>query len=440
MTRSPDISKVVRKLRCAIYTRKSSEEGLEQEFNSLHAQREACEAYIASQRSEGWVLVRDQYDDGGVSGGTLERPGLKRLLADVEDGLVDVVVVYKIDRLSRSLMDFSKLVEVFDRNGVTFVSVTQSFNTTTSMGRLTLNILLSFAQFEREVTAERIRDKFAASRKKGIFMGGNLPLGYDVKDRKLVIVPSEAEIIRGIYNRFIEIGSGTELARELDAQGVTTSRGNRIDKKFIYRALNNRVYIGEAVHKGDSYPGEHDAIIDRAVWDKVHSILTESPRKRAARTRADSPALLKGLLYGPDGAAFSPTHTRKGGKLYRYYVSQTILKHGAGSCPVGRVPAGEIEAAVIDQIRAVFRQPEIVAGTWKAARAQDGDITEADARDALIQLDPLWDELFPAEQARITALLVERIDIGTDGLNVRLRMDGLTGLAREMLADLGTAA
>ncbi|WP_324754065.1 recombinase family protein [Roseovarius sp. Pro17] len=431
---------IVRKLRCAVYTRKSSEEGLEQEFNSLHAQREACEAYIASQRSEGWVLVRDQYDDGGISGGTLERPGLKRLLADVEDGLVDVVVVYKIDRLSRSLMDFSKLVEVFDRNDVTFVSVTQSFNTTTSMGRLTLNILLSFAQFEREVTAERIRDKFAASRKKGIFMGGNLPFGYDVKDRKLVIVPSQAEIVRSVFDRFVEIGSGTELARELDAKGVTTSRGNRIDKKFIYRLLNNRVYIGEAVHKGTSYPGEHNAIITRAVWDKVHAILTESPRKRAAHTRADTPALLKGLLYGPDGAAFSPTHTRKGGKLYRYYVSQTVLKHGAGSCPVGRVPAGEIEKAVINQLRAGFRQPEIVAGTWKMARSQDGGITEADAREALTRLDPLWDELFPAEQARIATLLVERIDIGTDGLNVRLRMDGLTGLAREMRTDLGTAA
>ena len=431
---------IVRKLRCAVYTRKSSEEGLEQEFNSLHAQRESCEAYIASQRSEGWVLVRDQYDDGGISGGTLERPGLKRLLEDIEDGLVDVVVVYKIDRLSRSLMDFSKLVEVFDRNDVTFVSVTQSFNTTTSMGRLTLNILLSFAQFEREVTGERIRDKIAASRRKGIWMGGVPPLGYEVKDRKLVIKDDDAANVRWIFARFVEIGSGTELARELAARGIRTSRGNRIDKKYLYRLLNNRVYIGEAVHKGDSYPGEHDAIIDRAIWDKVHAVLTVSPRKRAARTRADTPALLKGLLYGPDGAAFSPTHTRKAGKLYRYYVSQTVLKHGAGSCPVGRVPAGEIEAAVIDQLRAVFRQPEIVAGTWKAARAQDGEITEADARDALIRLDPLWDELFPAEQARIVALLVERIDICTDGLNVRLRMDGLTGLAREMMADLGAAA
>jgi site-specific DNA recombinase len=435
MTKAPEKSKVVRKLRCAVYTRKSSEEGLEQEFNSLHAQREACEAYIASQRSEGWVLVRDQYDDGGISGGTLERPGLQRLLEDIEDGLVDVVVVYKIDRLSRSLADFAKLVEVFDRNGVTFVSVTQSFNTTTSMGRLTLNILLSFAQYEREVTAERIRDKVRASRMKGMWMGGCPPLGYEVKARKLVENPADAAHVRWVFARFIEIGSATLLARELAERGVTTSRGHRIDKKFIYRMLNNRVYIGEAVHKGTSYPGEHVAIVDRQDWDSVHAILTESPRKRAARTRADTPALLKGLLFGPDGAAFSPTHTRKGGRLYRYYVSQTVLKHGAGSCPVGRVPAGEIEAAVIDQMRIVFRQPEIVAGTWKAARTHADSITEADAREALTRLDPLWDELFPAEQARIVALLVDRVDIDTDGLNVRLRVDGLSGLAREMQAD-----
>ena len=441
MKKPTEKSKVVRKLRCAVYTRKSSEEGLEQEFNSLHAQREACEAYIASQRSEGWVLVRDQYDDGGISGGTLERPGLQRLIADIEDGLIDVVVVYKIDRLSRSLADFARLVDVFDRNAVTFVSVTQSFNTTTSMGRLTLNILLSFAQFEREVTAERIRDKIAASRRKGIWMGGVPPYGYRVENRKLVVDETEADDVRWIFARFLEIGSATILAKEIAARGIRTRAGNVMDKKYLYRLLNNRALIGEAVHKGESFPGEHDAIIDRQTWDRVHAILQESPRKRAARTRAETPALLKGLLFGPDGAAFSPTHTRKGDRLYRYYVSQKVLKHGAGSCPVGRVPAGEIEAAVIDQLRAVFRQPEIVAGTWKAARVHADDITEADARAALQQLDPLWDELFPAEQARIVALLVERVDIGTDGLDVRLRLNGLTDLAREMRADsLGEAA
>ncbi len=431
---SSKAEKVIRKLRCAVYTRKSSEEGLEQEFNSLHAQREACESYIASQRSEGWVLVRDQYDDGGLSGGTLDRPALKQLLSDIEDGLVDVVVVYKIDRLSRSLMDFSKLVEVFDRNEVTFVSVTQSFNTTTSMGRLTLNILLSFAQFEREVTAERIRDKVRASRMKGMWMGGCPPLGYDVKDRKLVINEKEAENVRWVFARFVEIGSGTTLVRELKERGILTKKRQPITKGFLYRLLNNRVFIGEAVHKGTSYPGEHQAIIDRRTWDRVHAILTESPRMRAAHTRAETPALLKGVLYGPDGAAFSPTHTRKGGKLYRYYVSQTVLRHGAGSCPIARVPANEIEATVIGQLRAVFRQPELIAGTTKAARQHDPDITADEVRDALLQLDPLWDELFPAEQARIVALLVERIDITASGLDVRLRVDGLPGLSREMLA------
>jgi DNA invertase Pin-like site-specific DNA recombinase len=432
---------ITRKMRCAIYTRKSNEAGLEQEFNSLHAQREACEAYIASQKSEGWVLVRDQYDDGGISGGTLERPGLKRLMQDVEDGLVDVIVVYKIDRLSRSLADFAKLVEVFDQHGVTFVSVTQQFNTTTSMGRLTLNILLSFAQFEREVTAERIRDKVAASRRKGMWMGGAPPFGYRVENRKLVVDDEAATHVRWIFARFLEIGSCTELAREVDTRSIRTPRGNRIDKKYLYRLLNNRAYLGEAVHKGESYPGEHDAIIDRETWDRVHTILQESPRKRAARTRSNTPALLKGLLFGPDGAAFSPTHTRKGGKLYRYYVSQTVLKHGAGTCSVGRVPAGEIEATVIDQLRAVFRQPEIVAGTWKAAHAHAHAITEADARAALQQIDPLWDELFPAEQARIVGLAIERVDIAVDSVNVRLRMDGLSGLGREMLTGgVGVAA
>ncbi|SDL42963.1 Recombinase [Paracoccus chinensis] len=302
------------------------------------------------------------------------------------------------------------------------------------MGRLTLNILLSFAQFEREVTAERIRDKVAASRRKGIWMGGVPPFGYRVENRKLVVDEETASHVRWIFARFLELSSCTELAREVDARGLRTPRGNRIDKKYLYRMLGNRAYIGEAVHKGASYPSEHEAIIDPDTWDKVHAILKESPRTRAARTRADTPALLKGLLYGPDGAAFSPTHTRKSDRLYRYYVNQTILKHGAGACPIARVPAGEIEAAVLGQLHAVFRQPEIISGTWQAAREQANGITEDDARVALQQLDPLWDELFPAEQVRIVSLLVERVDIGTEGLTVRLRVDGLVGLTREMQA------
>ena len=422
---------ITRKLRCAVYTRKSTEEGLDKEFNSLQAQREACEAYVASQRSEGWALIRDAYDDGGFSGGTLERPGLQQLLADIEEGLVDVVVVYKIDRLSRSLMDFSKLVEVFDRAGVTFVSVTQSFNTTTSMGRLTLNILLSFAQFEREVIAERVRDKIRASRQKGMWMGGSVPLGYVVKDRKLVVHEPDAAVVRSMFARFLRVGSATVLARELRAEGVLTTKGRPIDKGYLYKCLSNRTYLGLAIHKGTAYVGEHAAIIDQDLWDRVHAILADNARTRSANTRAQTPALLRGLIFGPTGAAMSPTHTRKGNRLYRYYVSQDVLQRGPDACPIGRVPAAEIEGAVIDQLRGIFRQPEIVVGTWRAARAEQEDVTEDEAREALLQLDPLWDELFPAEQARIVQLLVERVDVHGEGVDVRFRMNGIGALARE---------
>jgi len=424
---------IVRKIRCAVYTRKSSEEGLEQEFNSLDAQREACEAYIASQKPEGWTLVPDRYDDGGISGATLERPALQRLLGDIETHRIDVVVVYKIDRLSRALMDFAKLVEVFDRNSVTFVSVTQSFNTTTSMGRLTLNILLSFAQFEREVIGERIRDKFAASRKKGMWMGGFVPLGYHVKDRKLVVNEGEAKRVRMIFERFVKIGSATALVRALRAEGITGKQGKLVDKGYVYKLLNNRVYIGQAVHKGTAYPGEHQAIVSQALWDKVHSILAESPRTRARQTRAQTPALLKGLIFGPTGRAMTPAHTRRGDKLYRYYVSTDVLKRDGNACPVRRVPAAEIESAVVEQVRGLLRSPEIIVRTWRVARQSIDNLSEDDVRAALERLDPLWDELFPAEQARIVQLLVERVDVGTNGADIRLRTQGLTCL----VADLG---
>jgi DNA invertase Pin-like site-specific DNA recombinase len=426
----------VRKLRCAVYTRKSSEEGLDMEFNSLDAQREACEAFIASQRAEGWVLVRDRYDDGGISGGTLERPALKRLIADIREGLVDVVVVYKIDRLSRSLIDFTKLVEVFDANNVTFVSVTQSFNTTTSMGRLTLNILLSFAQFEREVIGERIRDKVAASRKRGMWMGGFTPLGYDVRERKLVVNESEAERVRRIFRGFVETESCTKLVQVLRCEGATTKRGRPLTKSDVYRILSNRVYLGEAVHKGAAYPGEHDAIVTQAQWDAVHAVLQVSPRVRVNRTRNTTAPLLRGLIFDSDGRAMSPSHSRgRGGQMYRYYVSQAVLKGGATERPaIARLPAGEIEAAVIAQVRALLRQPEMVVGTWRAARATASDVTEQDVLLALERIEPLWDELFPAERARIVRLLVDRVDVRADGAAVRLRLDGLGSLVRDLAA------
>lgn len=420
------------KVRCAVYTRKSSEEGLEMEFNSLDAQREAGEAYIASQKAEGWLLVRDRYDDGGVSGGTLERPALKRLIADIEAGLIDVVVVYKIDRLSRALLDFSRLVEVFDRHNVTFVSITQSFNTTTSMGRLTLNILLSFAQFEREVIGERIRDKVAASRRKGMWMGGWAPFGYDVKDRKLVVNQAEAETLRTIFKRFVQVRSATLLANQLVAEDIRNKYGKHITKGPLYRLLTNRVYLGEAVHKGTSYPGEHDAIIDPELWEQVREVLKESPRKRAGRARSKTPSLLKGLLVGPDGSAMTPTHTRRQGRLYRYYTSQSVLKLGRDACPIKRVAAREIEAIVIDQIRILLRAPEIVVQVWRIAKNSIADLSENDVRRSLVEFDTLWNELFPAEQSRIIQLLVERVDIDPEGVNIKLSINGLGSLLTEI--------
>lgn len=422
----------VRKTRCAVYTRKSSEEGLDMDFNSLDAQRESCEAYITSQRAEGWAPVSDRYDDGGFSGGTLERPALKRLLADIKAGKIDVIVVYKIDRLSRSMLDFLQLVELFEQHGVTFVSVTQSFNTKDAMGRMALNILITFAQFEREVIGERIRDKVAASRKRGKWMGGWTPLGYEVRDRQLLIHEPDAERVRSIFRRFVQLKSATLLARELVAVGAKNRYGHLLDKGALYKILHNRVYIGEAVHKGTSYPGEHEAIIDRKLWDQVHSILKESPRKRANNARARSPALLRGLLFAPDGAAMTPTNTRKSGRLYRYYISQTALKQGRSDCPVRMVPAAEIERIVVDQVRLLLQTPEVIVQTWRAARKQRKDVTENDVRDALVGFDELWNELFPAEQARIVELLVERADLGSDSLEISLRVDGLTSLTAQL--------
>jgi site-specific DNA recombinase len=422
----------VRKVRCAVYTRKSSEEGLDMDFNSLDAQRESCEAYIVSQRAEGWTPVSDRYDDGGFSGGNLERPALKRLLAAVKEGKIDVIVVYKIDRLSRSMLDFLNLVELFESHGVTFVSVTQSFNTKDAMGRMALNILVTFAQFERELIGERIRDKVAASRKRGKWMGGWTPLGYEVRDRKLLIHEADAERVRAIFRRFVQLKSATQLARELVAANERNRYGHLLDKGVLYKILHNRVYLGEAVHKGTSYPGEHEAIIDRKLWDQVHAILQESPRKRANNSRAQTPALLKGLLFGPDGAAMSPTHTRKSGRLYRYYISQTAMKQGRSDCPVKLVPAAELERIIIDQVRLLLQTPEVIVQTWRALRKQSVEASEAEVRSALLGFDELWDELFPAEQARIVELLVQRVDIQAERMDINLKIQGLTSLSSEL--------
>ena len=435
----------LRKIRCAVYTRVSTDERLDMAFNSLDAQREAAVSYIESQKHEGWLLVLDRYDDGGFSGGSLERPGLQRLLRDVEAGRVDVIVVYKVDRLSRSLGDFARIVELFERHTVSFVSVTQAFNTTTSMGRLTLNILLSFAQFEREVIGERIRDKFAASRRKGMWMGGVPPLGYDVRDRKLVVNQSETELVRLIFARFLQLGSATELARELRRAGHTTKSwitqdgkprpGKPIDKGAIYKILANRSYLGEAVHKGVSHPGEHEAIIERDTWDKVHGILAGNARRHGNVTRAQTPALLRGLIFAAGGHAMTPSHTRKGGRLYRYYVATDAIRNGHEDCTVRSVPAAEIEEAVVVQVRHLLQTPEIVARTWAAAK---DEMPERDVVAAITDFAALWDELYPAEQARIIRLLVQRVDVVGDHLAVLLRAEGVQTLVEQLRATDGT--
>jgi len=346
-----------RKLKCAIYTRKSSEEGLDQEFNSLHAQREACEAYVKSQQHEGWVLVDTHYDDGGFSGGNMNRPALAQLMNDMESGQIDIILVYKVDRLSRSLADFARIVESFDQHDVSFVSITQQFNTSTSMGRLTLNVLLSFAQFEREVTGERIRDKIAASKKKGMWMGGTVPPGYSVKDRSLIVDEEEAEIVRSIYRLYCDIESVKLLKEELDRQkvmkkptrrhpdGLPWSRGG------LYTLLKNPVCLGKIAHKGETFPGRHPAIVGRALWDRVQKILSRNRHHNYRRTHVKEPSMLAGLLFDEDGHPFSPTHTRRGSRRYRYYINQVKVQFKqANPEALLRVPAHAVESAVESMI------------------------------------------------------------------------------------------
>src|SRR5712691_7243892 len=343
-------------LRCAIYTRKSSEHGLEQDFNSLHAQREAAEAYIKSQAHEGWKLVKTHYDDGGISGGTLERPALQALLSDIRERKIDAVVVYKIDRLTRSLTDFAKLVELFEAHGVSFVSVTQQFNTTTSMGRLTLNVLLSFAQFEREVAGERIRDKFAASRRKGMWMGGTIPLGYEVKGRKLIVNAPEAETVRLVFRCYLALGCVSKLRTHLDQQGVRSKPrilksgrvlgGGSFGRGALYHLLRNRIYRGEVVHRGIVYPGEHEAIVDEELWNAVQAKLTDNIQM-GRRTRIETGALLMGVIFDDSGNRMSPTYTVRRGNRYRYYVSQAALR-GRRAGSQARVNAEDVERLVVE--------------------------------------------------------------------------------------------
>jgi site-specific DNA recombinase len=370
-------------VRCAIYTRKSTAEGLEQEFNSLDAQREAGEAFIASQRGEGWICLPDHYDDGGYTGGNMERPALKRLMADIEAGGIDCVVVYKVDRMSRSLLDFTRIMEALERCRVSFVSVTQQFNTTSSMGRLTLNILLSFAQFEREIISERTRDKIAAARRKGKWSGGKPILGYDIdpQGRRLVVNEDEAARVRAIFELYLEHESLIPTVRELNARAWTNKRwitkkghaagGSPFNKHYLHCLLRNVLYIGRVTHKGEVHEGEHPAIVDEEVFRRAQQILKRNRVTGGRLVRNRFGAILKGLIRCvPCDCAMVHSHTAKNGRRYRYYVCTNAQKRGWDTCPSKSIPAHEIEGFVVDQIRGIGRDPALVAETFEETRVQ----------------------------------------------------------------------
>lgn len=416
-------------VRCAIYTRKSSDEGLEQSFNSLDAQREACAAYILSQASEGWTALPDVYDDGGLSGGTLERPALQRLLAAVAAGDVDIIVVYKVDRLTRSLFDFAKLVETFDRAGTSFVSVTQSFNTTTSMGRLTLNMLLSFAQFEREVTAERIRDKIAASKARGMWMGGTPPLGYVPNERSLTIVPDHAVLIRDLFARYLKLGSVPLLEADLLAQRVTIPKrttiggkpigGGAFTRGHLYQILRNVIYTGRIAHKGTIYPGRHDAIVDETTFAAVQAQLAAKLQGERNRTRTASPSLLAGRIVDENGDPLIATHASKGKVRHRYYVSRE-LHHGRGATGM-RLPAREIEALVAGQLADLLATPLTLAAS-AAFALNAGQIVKLHA-DCQALRGQVRHPRLP-----VLAELVQRVQIGAADVSITVDVVALAAM------------
>ena len=443
--------------RCAVYTRKSTEEGLEMDFNSLQAQRESCEAFIKSQRGEGWTLISNAYDDGGISGGTMQRPALQRLLADIESKAVDVVVVYKVDRLTRSLHDFSKMVEVFDRQGVSFVAVTQQFNTTSSMGRLTLNVLLSFAQFEREVTGERIRDKVAASKKKGIWMGGGLPRGYRVEDRKLIVVPEDAEVVRTIFSDYLECSSVRELAISLKQKGIASRPHGKpsndpMSRGALHTILRNPIYIGVIPHKKERYQGQHTAIIDKEIWKAAQEKLETSKTCRGKPHRKTEESPLMGKIFDESNRMLTPIHSSKRGRRYRYYVTHEDHRDqdqtNQSSKQPWRLPALEIERRVDDIIQAAINDQAAVGNAainsgmdTHGVRDLRNQIELAGMRDRL-----KWVERVQLKTNRIeisinlptTGLLkIERaadMSLKRRGIERRIILEGMT-TARAQMAD-----
>ena len=429
--------------RCAIYTRKSSEEGLEQNFNSLHAQRQACEAFVKSQAGEGWRLVKTAYDDGGFSGATMDRPALKALLAHVKEKRIDVVVVYKVDRLTRSLADFAKMVEIFDAHGVSFVAVTQQFNTTTSMGRLTLNVLLSFAQFEREVTGERIRDKIAASKQKGMWMGGTVPLGYDVRDHRLVVNAKEAETVRLIFQLYIELRSVRQVRDELDRRSIVSkqrvskagarSGGVRFGRGALYQMLANPIYVGEIRHKRVSHPGQHEPIIERSLWQRVQEMLKQRAARQGGGTSRRTPSLLTGKLFDENGEPLYACGSKKGDRRYRYFVSRKLVRGADKTRDRGwRISAEEIEHAVMAAARQMLSDRGALASALKAC-----GLTAAELKQALEVVDRKVKSVDEIGSMDAAGSIIERVELKRDGMQITLNLRAL--LPTELISDGGAS-
>lgn len=410
------------KKRCAIYCRKSTDEGLEQDFNSLDAQREAGENYIASQKANGWLCLPEHYDDGGFSGGNMNRPALQKLLNDCEMGLVDIVVVYKIDRLSRSICDFADLTKKFDEWGVQFVSVTQEINTATSSGRMMLNILITFSQYEREVITERVRDKMAASRKKGKWVGGNVPFGYIVQNKHLIIQEEEAKIIRHIFQRFIEIQSPKLIAGELNSAGYRTRRGQLWRRDHIYRILSNHTYIGEVKYKDAVCKGEQEAVVTREVWERTREILKNNRKEDDPRDRQGIIAPLKGILRcGHCDCAMMPLYSNKGQKRYYYYLCGKDSKRVVGECPIHQIPAEDVEMLVRLQLRKILTEPGMVTQFAERAGLNPSEVMN-------FFKEEFWHELTPGEYNRMIRLLVEKAVVWENKLEIEIKTAGIKSL------------
>lgn len=430
------------RLRCAVYTRKSNEEGLEREYNSIEAQRDGGANYIASRRSEGWAQVADDYDELAVSARDMNRPVLQRLMEDIRQGRIDVVVVYKLDRLTRSMRDFPVLIDFLDQHKVTLVSITENFSTKDAVGRMTLNMMMTFAQFERELAVDRVRDKMLASKKKGLWMHGIPPLGYDVKDRRLVINHAEAAQVRMIFRRLIETESILTVVNDMRGMGYQskswTTRDGRVrepqphDRSTIHKILHNRAYLGELKHLDQYFKECHPPIIEEAVWEQVHAVLAKNSHARGNAGRARVHFLLKGLLFGPDRRALTPWHTTKrNGRMYRYYLSTAQIHEGRAATKMPRLPAQELESLVMSYLRTLLTSQDMLRLITQRAAAIDRGLDEAKVTVAMRQFDQVWDALFPAEQQRLVKLLVEQVLVRPEAIEIRFHPNGIASLASD---------